>query len=313
MSANLAVINFAVGGTLTVSGNITLSNPISSISSANFYGLSTTTLAVSGNSTFNGALPTSTQTPTNNIQLTTKVYVDTQITNTDSTRKSYIDIADNSLNLLIVSTDATRKSYVDVADNSLNLLIASTDAARKIYVDNSFNSLYTHFTTLFNTPVSGQVLQQVYYGSQNSVLIGSVPNSGYIAYNPSQTSPITQHSDGSRTYNFTWMPVFSTSITPKSSNSTLFMTFGCDYQAAGQNGVCVIGSMIMVNGISYGYNVAQNYNVGAFPLHAAFSNISGSKATLPLLVQIGTADTVDPYTIYINFHCWSFTVSEVQN
>ena len=109
------------------------------------------------------------------------------------------------------------------------------------------------------------------------------------------------------------MPVFSTSITPKSSNSTLFMTFGCDYQAAGQNGVCVIGSTIMVNGISYGYNVAQNYNVGAFPLQAAFSNISGSKATLPLLVQIGTADTVDPYTIYINFHCWSFTVSEVQN
>ena len=298
MSANLAVINFAVGGTLTVSGNVTLSNPISSISSANFYGLSTTTLAVSANSTFNGSLPTSTQTPTSNTQLTTKVYVDSQITNTDSTRKSYIDIADNSLNLLITSTDATRKSYVDIADhslnlliistdtarksyvdiadNSLNLIIISTDATRKTYIDNSFNFLYNHFTTLFNTPVSGQVLQQVYYGSQNSVLIGSVSNSGYIAYNPSATSPITQNSDGSRTYNFTWMPVFSTSITPKSSNSTFFMTFGCDYQASGQNGVCVIGSTIMVNGISYGYNVAQNYNVGAFPLQAAFSNISGS-------------------------------------
>ena len=75
MSSNLAVVNFAVGGTLTVSGRTTLGDT-TSMSSGSFQGLETTTLAVSGASTFNNSLPTSTQTPTSNSQLTTKKYVD---------------------------------------------------------------------------------------------------------------------------------------------------------------------------------------------------------------------------------------------
>ena len=79
MSANIAVINFTAGGTLTVSGRTMLGDQLLSMSAASFQGIATTSLAVSGASTFNGSLPTSTQTPTSDNQLTTKVYVDTKI------------------------------------------------------------------------------------------------------------------------------------------------------------------------------------------------------------------------------------------
>ena len=107
MSSNLAVINFAVGGTLTVSGRTTLGDT-TSMSSGSFQGLETTTLQVSDTSTFNNSLPTSTQTPTSNNQLTTKKYVDdadtvlnTRITDTDSAQKTYIDASYNELNTKI--------------------------------------------------------------------------------------------------------------------------------------------------------------------------------------------------------------------
>jgi hypothetical protein len=64
MSSNLSVINFTVGGTLTISGKTTLAESVLSSSSVDIQGLTTTSLNTTGVSTFNGSLPTSTQTPT---------------------------------------------------------------------------------------------------------------------------------------------------------------------------------------------------------------------------------------------------------
>jgi hypothetical protein len=133
MSSNLAVINFAVGGILTVSGKITLGETVLSSSTASFQGLKTTNMNVTGTSTFNGSLPTSTQTPTLDYELTTKVYVDTA----DSTQKTYIDDADTILNDRITDTDSTQKTYIDDADTILNDRITSVDDLIKIYVDDA--------------------------------------------------------------------------------------------------------------------------------------------------------------------------------
>jgi hypothetical protein len=123
MSSNLAVVNFAVGGTLTVSGNTTLAQPVLSSSNANFQGLSTTSLAVSGTSTFNNSLPTSTQTPTSFSQLTTKVYVDS---------------VDTLLNNRITTTDSDQKSYIDSANTILNNRITNI-----VSIDNVFTGKQT--------------------------------------------------------------------------------------------------------------------------------------------------------------------------
>jgi hypothetical protein len=141
MSSNLSVINFTVGGTLAVSGTTTLAQPMLSSSSGNFQGLSTTSLNTTGASTFNN-LPTSTQTPTSNTQLTTKIYVDqenttlnTRITNVDSAIRTYVDTADNTLNTRITDTDSAQKSYIDASYNTLNNRITETDEAQRLYID----------------------------------------------------------------------------------------------------------------------------------------------------------------------------------
>ena len=154
MSSNLAVINFSVGGTLTVSGKITLGETVLSSSSVDIQGLTTTTLNVTGISSFNNSLPTSSQTPTLDNQLTTKVYVDTaegvvnkRITDTDALQRTYIDDADTVLDNHITSVDNLRKTYVDDADTILNNRITSVDNSRKTYVDDADNVLDTKIKT----------------------------------------------------------------------------------------------------------------------------------------------------------------------
>jgi hypothetical protein len=108
-----------------------------------------------GSSTFD-ILPTSTQLlPTLDNELSTKKYVDIAdaslnalIVSTDAIQKTYIDIADASLNALIISTDALRKTYIDVADASLNTFIVSTDAIQKTYIDSADASLNTFINNL---------------------------------------------------------------------------------------------------------------------------------------------------------------------
>ena len=145
MSSNLAVINFSVGGTLSVTGKVTLSESVKSSNLGEFQGIQTTTLSVSSTSTFNGSLPTSNMTPTLDNEFTTKIYVDTadvvlntRITDTDAAQKTYIDDADSVLNTRITDTDSAQKTYIDDADNLLNTRITDTDSSQKTYIDNLF-------------------------------------------------------------------------------------------------------------------------------------------------------------------------------
>jgi hypothetical protein len=163
MSSNLAVINFAVGGTLVVSGKTTLAETVLSSSSVDIQGLTTTSLNTTGTSTFT-SLPTSSQTPTLDSQLTTKIYVDTadgvvnkRITDTDADQRIYIDGSYNALNKRITDTDSAQKTYIDASYNALDKRITDTDADQKTYIDN-------------------QKLKPIFYVFQSSTSTQSVPN-----------------------------------------------------------------------------------------------------------------------------------------
>jgi hypothetical protein len=67
MSSNLSVINFTVGGTLVVTGSVSLGESLKSSSSAQFQSLSTVNL------------PTCNEVPTVNNQLTNKLFIDNEI------------------------------------------------------------------------------------------------------------------------------------------------------------------------------------------------------------------------------------------
>jgi hypothetical protein len=169
MSSNLAVINFAVGGTLTVSGKIALTETVLSSSTASFQGLSTTSLTTTGTSTINGSLPTSTQTPTLDSHLTTKIYVDTtdgvvnkRITDTDPDQGIYIDASYNALNKRITDTEADQKIHIDTQGIALNKRITDTNNSIRpnrnytikqnadfLYVKVEFKSIHRFFPVWF--------------------------------------------------------------------------------------------------------------------------------------------------------------------
>jgi hypothetical protein len=67
MSSNLSVINFTVGGTLVVTGSVSLNESLISSSSAQFQNLSTI------------KLPTCNEEPTKNNQLANKLFIDNEI------------------------------------------------------------------------------------------------------------------------------------------------------------------------------------------------------------------------------------------
>jgi hypothetical protein len=141
MSSNLSVINFSVGGTLTISGKTTLAETVLSSASADIQGLTTTNLNATGTSTFT-LLPTSSQTPTLDNQLTTKLYVDTsdgvvnkRITDTDTAQKKYIDDADTVLDNRITTVDNSRKTYIDNGDKALDTKI-DTYGKKGYYIQN---------------------------------------------------------------------------------------------------------------------------------------------------------------------------------
>jgi hypothetical protein len=194
-----------VGGTLTVSGNTTLAQPLLSSSFANFQGLSTTSLNATGASTFNNSLPTSTQTPTSNNQLTTKIYVDTadntlntRITETDSAQKTYFDASYNTLNNRITNTDADQRTYIDGSYNTLNTRITNVDALRKTYIDNADTALRTSITNIGIKPlfyvhqnpnntqtIPNNVMTKIAYTAElynvlNKFLVGDDDFSGYL-------------------------------------------------------------------------------------------------------------------------------------
>jgi hypothetical protein len=171
--SNLAVVNFSVGGTLTISGKTTFAETVLSSSSASFQGLSTSNFNATGLSTFNSFLPTSTKTPTSLFQFTTKIYVDTEDAALDkkiSDQKIYIDEADTALGKRI--TD--QKTYIDEADTALGKRI--TD--QKTYIDEADTALGKRITdqktyideadTALGTRITDIGVKPIFYVHQNT-------------------------------------------------------------------------------------------------------------------------------------------------
>jgi hypothetical protein len=189
MSSNLAVIDFAVGGTLTVSGKTTLAETVLSSSSASFQGLSTTSLNTTGTSTFT-SLPTSTQTPTLDAQFTTKVYVDTadgvvnkRITDTDSAQRTYIDTQDTALGKRITDNDTDVRFYIDASYNELNNMVSTKDTAVRTYIDASYNELNTRVTdtdstqkTYIDNQISGIKVKPLFFVHQTANMTQRAPD-----------------------------------------------------------------------------------------------------------------------------------------
>jgi hypothetical protein len=201
MSSNLAVVNFSVGGTLSISGKTTLAETVLSSSTASFQGLSTTSLNTTGTSSFNNSLPTSTQTPTLDSQLTTKIYVDTadttlntRITDIDALQRTYIDTQDTALDTRITDTDSIQKMYIDDADTVLNNRITSVDNLRKTYVDDADNILHNKIETYGKKGYYIQYYNKTYVESEFgfSQFIELRPSTGefsfYTTYLPNPTT-----------------------------------------------------------------------------------------------------------------------------
>jgi hypothetical protein len=174
---------------------MTLAETVLSSSTASFQGLSTTSLNVSGASTFDGSLPTSTKTPTSNNQLTTKTYVDTadttldnRISTNDSAVRTYVDTADTTLNNRISTNDSAVRTYIDGSYNTLNTRITNVDASRKTYIDDADNTLNTRITNV-------DALRKTYIDNADTALRTSITNIGikplfYVHQNPNNTQTI---------------------------------------------------------------------------------------------------------------------------
>ena len=338
MSTNIAVINFTCGGTLAVSGRTTLGDQLLSMSAASFQGIATTSLAVSGASTFNGSLPTSTQTPTSDTQLTTKIYVDTEIStlntsllsyvdeangvldnqvqgyirDTDLARKLYMDASYGVLDRLIISTDSSRKSYVDASYGVLNSRITNVDASRKTYIDDADGVLNTRITSVDSarkTYVDNAITALTYPGKVVFMTCWSA-NVSYAAkvFNPIINSG--QNSDN-------WTQITSTTFKPISPNNFLAITFDCNYSVSGSadSGNDSFNARIMVNNTQCSY---KTVNLGGyrssgtlFPISAYSPALSASGNQgyiyIYVMAQQGTANDI----LTIDADNWTLTVTEM--
>ena len=294
MSSNLSVVNFAVGGGLTVSGKTTLAETILSSSTASFQGVSTTSLNVTGTSTFNNSLPTSTQTPLLDAQLTTKFYVDTA----DSIQKTYIDDADLSLNTRITSVDSSRKTYIDEADLSLNTRITSVDSLRKTYIDEQDTILNTRIT---NTDAAQKIYIDSYY-KPNDVIQMKVYNKGDL------TSTYAQGT----TYTSLFTEIFSS----KSNDSTIQVIFDCQWGISGlgntddswKSSIFINNVIVATKNIVFN-NDNRHSCIALFPISGAIKNYQ--KGNIFISIKAAAIQSVQDQTLTLN--SYNVTFVEIQN
>jgi hypothetical protein len=249
-------------------------------------GLTTTSLNVTGTSTFNNSLPTSIRNPTLDTQLTTKKYVDdadkvldTKITNTDSGRKSYIDNADSTLNTRITDTDSAQKKYIDDANAVLDKRITDTDAAQKTYID-SYKP--------------NDVIQMKIYKSKNKSE-GGLPST--FAQGTNYTS------------------LFTELFVSKSNNSTIQVIFDCEWGISGST-VDSWKSSIFINNVIIATKVAvfkqdnRQSSIVLFPISAAIDNFEKGK-NIPISVKAAAIQSDPNSTLTLN--TYNVTFIEIQN
>jgi hypothetical protein len=287
MSSNLAVINFAIGGTLTVSGKTTLVETVLSSSSVDIQGLTTTSLNVTGTSTFT-SLPTSTQTPILDSQLTTKVYVDSadkvvnkRITDTDSDQRIYIDGSYNALNKRITDTDLAQKTYIDASYNALDKRITDTDNEQRTYID---------------TYKPNDIIQMKVYNSPNKT------QGGLTSTNAKGT---------------TYTILFSDLFVSKSNNSTIQVIFDCQWGISGlgftddswESSIFINGQIIATKVVVFN-NDSRNSSVVLFPISAAIINDTKNK-NIPISIQAAAIQANPDQTLTLN--TYNVTFIEIQN
>jgi hypothetical protein len=285
MSSNLAVINFTVGGTLVVSGKTTLVETVLSSSSVDIQGLTTTTLNVTGTSTFT-KLPTSSQTPTLDSQLTTKIYVDTadgvvnkRITDTDADQRIYIDASYGTLNTRITDTDSAQRTYIDASYGTLNTRITDTDAAQRIYID---------------TYKPNNVIQMKVYNSPTR------PQTG-----------ITSSSAKGTAYTI----LFSELFVSKSNNSTIQVIFDGEWGISGSTvdswkSSIFINNQIITTKIARFNQDNRNSSIVLFPISGAIINDTKNK-NIPISIQAAAIQSGSDDTLTLN--TYNVTFIEIQN
>jgi hypothetical protein len=292
-----------VGGTLTVSGKITLGETVLSSSSMDIQGLTTTSLNVTGNSTFT-KLPTSTQTPTLDSQLTTKIYVDTadgivnkRITDTDSDQKLYIDGSYNALNERITNTDSAQKTYIDASYNTLNTRITDTDADQKTYIDTQDTALGERITaqrTYIDTYKPNNVIQMKVYNSPTR------PQTG-----------ITSSSAKGTAYTI----LFSELFVSKSNNSTIQVIFDGEWGISGSTvdswkSSIFINNQIITTKIARFNQDNRNSSIVLFPISSAIINDTKNK-NIPISIQAAAIQSGSNDTLTLN--TYNVTFIEIQN
>jgi hypothetical protein len=272
--SNLAVVNFAVGGTLTISGKITLAETILSSSTASFQGLSTTTLNTTGASTFT-SLPTSTQTPTLDSQLTTKIYVNiadttlnTRITDTDSAQRLYLDTQDTVLGKRITDNNNSVRTYIDASYNELNTRVTDADALQRTYLDTQDTALGKRIT---DTDSAQRLYIDTY--KPNDIIQIRVYNSP----NKSQGGLASTNAKGT-----TYTILFSELFPSKSNNSTIQVIFDAEWEITGstvdswKSSIFINGNIITTKVVRFNQDNRQS-SVVLFPISGAIINDTKNK------------------------------------
>jgi hypothetical protein len=137
MSSNLAVVNFTVGGSLTVSGKITLAETVLSSSSVDIQGLTTTTINITGKTTLKDTL---TSTSTGSFQ-----GLSTTTLNATSTG-SFQGLSTTNLNATGLSTfnsslpTSTLKPTLD-NDFTTKIYVDTADSTNKTYIDTNVSPI----------------------------------------------------------------------------------------------------------------------------------------------------------------------------
>jgi hypothetical protein len=306
--SNLAVVNFAVGGTLVISGKSTLAETILSSSTASFQGLSTTSLNTTGTSTFNNSLPTSTQTPTLNSQLTTKTYVDTadttlntRITDTDSAQRTYLDNQDTALGKRITDNNTSVRLYIDASYNELNTRVTNTDSDQKKYIDTQDSALGKRITDTDSA-------QRLYIDTfkPNDIIQMKVYNSP----NKSQGGLASTSAKGT-----TYTILFSELFPSKSNNSTIQVIFDAEWGITGstvdswKSSIFINGNIITTKVVRFNQDNRRS-SVVLFPISGAIINDTKNK-NIPISIQASAIQSGSEDTLTLN--TYNVTFIEIQN
>jgi hypothetical protein len=228
MSSNLAVVNFTVGGTLVVSGKITLAETVLTSSSMDIQGLTTTTINITGKTTLKDTL---TSTSTGSFQ-----GLSTTTLNATSTG-SFQGLSTTNLNATGLSTfnsslpTSTLKPTLD------------NDFTTKIYVDTADSTNKTYIDTNVS-PIN----KFLFSGLKNSTEDPTItPTNISVGYNT--TSGLTTGR------NNTVVGQNSMSLTTSSSNNTVFgSSIMQSFNPSGADG----------SNIAFGRTVLQILKTGTF-------------------------------------------------